>query len=189
MPRKAPEDPVDTYLDNQKDTFINPLPPQPQPLLTYSVTPNVPLNQQTDLSIKVTDPKSSNTLVKSLLVRFTTGSDANSLFVAPSGSDNRNPTLNLVTYTIKGGGTNFTIAGAKTASVSDNSMMAKITSSNADGFAVGSEGLTITISGTVNAQAGVTKVKITENTSSRPDKITASDVYEYFDVNKALKTS
>ena len=186
VPHKPPEDPVQKYLDDQKDVFISPLPPKPQPLLTYDVTSKVPLSQQGILTINVTDPKNTGTLIKSLLVRFTAGADDASLFINPTGSDAKaNPTTNIVTYAIGGGRTDFTIAGGKTAAVSDNSMMAKVYSSNADGFAIGPSGLSITITGSVNAQAGTAVVKVSEGAASRPDKVAATDVYQYFNISKA----
>ena len=185
VPRKPQEDPVNKYLDNQKDNFIQPLPPQPEAVLTYDVTIKVLLNRQNTLTIKVTDPKITNSPVKSLLVRFTAGSDATSLFIKPTRSDSKgNPNTSLVTYAIGGGRNDFTVAGAKSAAVSDNSIMAKISSSNAGGSILGQDGLTITISGMVNAQAGTAKIKITEGTASRRDGITASDVNQYFEVSK-----
>ncbi|MCJ1300628.1 hypothetical protein MMC08_003425 [Hypocenomyce scalaris] len=138
--------------------------------ITYDVTSKVLLSQQSILAINVTDPKNTGTLIKSLLVRFTTGSD--------DASPQARTTLLC-------GRTDFTIAGGKTAAVSDNSVMAKFYSSNTDGFAMGSIGLSITITGSVNAQAGTAVVKVSEGAASRPDKAAATDVYQYLNISKA----
>lgn len=178
---------MNSYLDGQKDGFINTIPAPPHPELTYAVSPtSFDLSKSGTLTVAVTDPNLTNVLINSITLRLSASDGDSALFAAPSGADaSGNPTTNIVSYSVGGGRTDFKIAGAKFAGTADGVLTARITSIGTGGTAIGEEGLTIQISGFVNGSAGTSDIKITEDAASRPDDIIAADVYTDVKVTKA----
>lgn len=80
-------------------------------------------------------------------------------------------------YVLENGHNAFHVIGSKFAGTTDHAMVLQLYSSNATGSAIPSEGLKLSISGTVNPNAGQTTIHITENTNKRPSGYIASDVY------------
>jgi hypothetical protein len=82
-----------------------------------------------------------------------------------------------VHYVLENGHNAFHVIGSKFAGTTDHAMVLQLYSINATGSAIPSEGLKLSISGTVNPNAGQTTIHITENTNKRPSGYIASDVY------------
>lgn len=104
VPHNPPEDPVKKYLEYHKADFLKPIPAPPSPVLSYDVTPaSIALNGPPTLTMKIAGSSqgAKDTKVKSIIVRFTAGSDEKNLLTAPSGKDNSsNPTDNIIEFSI-----------------------------------------------------------------------------------------
>lgn len=190
VPHTPPEETVDSNLDAQKDNFIRQVPSPPTPDFAHSVSSSsFALKSASTLTMTATDTISTNVRVNSLALR-TFASDAdNALFIALSGVDNTtgNPTTNVGSYLIGGGRSNFKIAGAKLARISDSTLTARVTSVEPEGHRSRFAGPRIQISGTANDVAGSSNIRLTASSARKPDNATAADVFTTLTVTKSWR--
>lgn len=183
--RPKPRDPVDKYLDDHLDGFFNPMKQRPSMTLTYNVTPSVSLNQQGSIVIHISNPQTSTLHFTSISIAIPAGTEDTQLFIAPSGIDTtvtspKAPTTNLVTYTLNSDQAVFQVAGSPVPNNSDGALMARITPvGTATSAQLPSGGLTLTVTGSVNAKAGSVRVKVQESAADRGGTIPNRDFYAY----------
>lgn len=196
IPHKAPPDPVKTYIEDNKASFLEKVPPPPAVALTYNLLKEqggntIEKGKYGTVVLSVNNTANVDIKFRSLSLRMPVGLDADELFVPPDGKDpttGKSPINNLVFYELMGNPDGWSVQGAPVANNTDGTMMAKIISTDKkDGSTIPEGGLTLQITGTVNATAGTVTFRMLEGAVSRPgvEGIPAGDYYTSFVLTKA----
>lgn len=181
-------DPVGVYIGSYGPSFIGAVPQQPSLTLKYSFeSTTVPCNASpAALTITITNPSSSSLHFQSIAINLPAGDAATALFATPKTVNG--VTSDPITATVNNAA--FKVNTPLGQDPSTGAVVARLTAVNNTGSTKTNSdlwpqnGLTLTLTGTVNATAGTAQIMISEAASDRSTGISNADYYAMYDIVK-----